>query len=355
MKKKIPGLTLFLLILGYSNILCSKEASDIFLPEAAQAPSEYNSLVQAASLNTQLITVSAKETSEFILLKSISANSKSTINVFSGNNGLFITNEIDRKVNTKIMEQLNASVLTSSKLLVNTDNSLPKDFSPKNLKDISHGKVKLEYPGLKLIPQTLDALYSMVDAANKEGINGFIINSAYRSLSSQQIIFDSNLNSYKKTSKTLEEAYAKTRLLVALPGSSEHHTGLALDIFSVNGRHRNDFEGTKEQIWLNQNLYKFGFILRYPKDKAKETSCTYEPWHIRFVGSSLSTYITENNLCLEEFYKKLLADELLENSQSFFMRVKSGQRVYVSPELLNNVNLETVNKENELLTVKKLF
>ncbi len=362
MKKQILGLAVFLLVLGFSNILCSNEAIDNFMPETVPALAEYYALASAASLNPQEKTISIKtqhdpkeETSEFILLKSLPANNKGTINIFTKDNGLFITKTSAGKINTKTMKQLSINASSSSKLLVNKDNPLPKYFVPKNLTGISPERVKLEYSGLKLIPKTLDALYSMVDDAKKKGIKGFIINSAYRSLSSQQIIFDSNLNSFKKTSKTYEEAYAKTRLLVALPGSSEHHTGLALDIFSVNGRHRNDFEGTKEQIWLNQNLYKYGFIIRYPKDKTTETSSTYEPWHIRFVGTSLSTYMTENNLCLEEFYNKILADEMLENSQYLFMRVKSSQKVYVSPELLDDVKLETVNKENGLLTVGKLF
>lgn len=276
------------------------------------------------------------------------------ISVLQRDNTFYLTAATPDSINTASMKELIIEQDCTLKLLINKDNPLPKDFSPKSLTPISASKVKLEYPDLKLIPCTLDALYSMAAAAKEDGIKGFIINSAYRSISIQQFIFNSNLENFKKTSKTYEEAFSRTRQLVALPGNSEHHTGLSLDIFSVNGRHRKDFEGTKEQIWLDKNLHRFGFIIRYPSDKTQITGSVYEPWHIRYVGVSLSTYLAENDLCLEEFYEKTFKGEILENSSSVFIGVGSGQKVYIDSHLLDNVSLEIVNKDNSLLTVAKI-
>ncbi len=290
---------------------------------------------------------------EAALLYSLESDNDKIINIFNVDNSFYFTSSAHFNGHMGELKEVVPNPSSTSKLLVNKDNPLPGNYEPEGLTAISSGKVRLEYAGLKLIPPTLNALYSMVAAARKDGVKGFIINSAYRSLASQQQIFDANLNSYKKTSKTMEEAIEKTRLLVALPGNSEHHTGLAIDIFSINGRHRDDFEGTREQVWLNGNLYKYGFIIRYPRDKTKETNSTYEPWHIRYVGLPLSSYMQEKNLCLEEFYNKLFSDHILESGSYLFMQVKAGERVFIDENLTVDPALERVNSQNMLLTVKK--
>ncbi|WP_313563678.1 M15 family metallopeptidase [Ruminiclostridium cellobioparum] len=278
--------------------------------------------------------------------------SQEPVNIYGRNNNIYITSHELNEINLKALKQIETDNTAGSKLLVNKDNPLPENFIPQNLVNIDSGKVKLEYQELKLLPVTLKALYSMVEAAKEDGVKGFIINSAYRSLTTQQQIFDANLSGFKKSSKTYEEAYAKTRQLVALPGNSEHHTGLAADIFSVSGRHRNDFNGTKEQVWLNTNLQKYGFIIRYPQDKTKETNAVYEPWHIRYVGIPLSIYMKERNLCLEEFYSKIFSGEVLGDNESAFMGIKKTQQVFTDEELTSKVSLERINEDNALLTLQ---
>lgn len=93
---------------------------------------------------------------------------------------------------------------------------------------------------------------------------------------------------------------------VALPGRSEHQTGLSLDIVAV------DYpvldvtqERRKEQQWLMKNSWKYGFILRYPKDKTSITKIGYEPWHYRYVGRKAAREMKKKNLCLEEYIDKL--------------------------------------------------
>ena len=284
------------------------------------------------------------------LYKTIFSNG-TALNIYLKDTVLYLTSSKMAASHTAFMKEIKTDSGKSSKLLVNRENTLPKDYSPKELTKISPKEVKLEYSDLKLAPTALKALYTMIEAAKKDGIKGFLVNSAYRSVSSQQQIFDYNLNSFRKSSKTEVEAFAKTRQLVALPGNSEHHTGLALDLFSINGRHRTDFEGTKEQVWLSKNLADYGFILRYPRDKTEITECVYEPWHIRYVGKPLSLYIKENNLCLEEFYNKIFRGEVLRDDKSIFLLLPKEKTVFCDKALLSKAVIEKINENNSLLTV----
>ena len=274
-----------------------------------------------------------------------------TLNIYLKDKVLYLTSSKFADIYTASMNEIKIGSESSSKLLVNRENTLPSNYSPKVLTKISSKEVKLEYSDLKLTPTALKAFYEMLKAARKDGTKGFIVNSAYRSVSSQQQIFDFNLNSFRKNSKTEVEAFAKTRQLVALPGNSEHHTGLALDLFSINGRHRSDFEGTKEQVWLNNNLADYGFIIRYPKDKTEITECVYEPWHIRYVGKQLSLYIMENNLCLEEFYDKIFRGEVLRDDKSIFLLIPKEKTVFCDKALLSKAVIEKINENNSLLTI----
>jgi len=98
----------------------------------------------------------------------------------------------------------------------------------------------------------------------------------------------------------------KAAKYVALPGQSEHQTGLAMDVTSesANWGLSNNFGETNEGKWLKDNCYKYGFILRYPEGKEDITGYNYEPWHIRYVGKKVSTYIYTNNITLEEFFSE---------------------------------------------------
>lgn len=96
--------------------------------------------------------------------------------------------------------------------------------------------------------------------------------------------------------------------MVALPGRSEHQLGLAVDITTkkLDFQLEEAFEDTKEGQWLLNNAYKYGFIFRYHRGKENITGYTYEPWHYRYIGNlEVSKYCHDNNLTLEEIYKKL--------------------------------------------------
>jgi hypothetical protein len=109
---------------------------------------------------------------------------------------------------------------------------------------------------------------------------------------------------YNGYSREKAEQVAATR--VAPPGTSEHNTGLAVDILSGDYYYHHStmeesFEYDAEAIWMAEHCAEYGFILRYPKGKQDVTGIIFEPWHFRYVGVEIATYIMENNLTLEEY------------------------------------------------------
>ena len=132
-----------------------------------------------------------------------------------------------------------------------------------------------------------NALSTLQQAAKKSGFSLPLI-SGYRSYSTQNTIYNNYI-------KKWGQEYTDT--VSARPGHSEHQTGLAFDV----GKLSNSYGETKEGKWLKENCYKYGFILRYLKDKEHITGYAYEPWHIRYVGVDVATEIMQKNLTLEEY------------------------------------------------------
>lgn len=144
------------------------------------------------------------------------------------------------------------------------------------------------------------AANKMFEAAKTEGFGGYIINSAYRSVETQTVIWQNRMSQ--------DPSYGSdpyNRPVKAMPGDrSEHSTGLALDILCETHNSADDaFGNTVEAKWLAEHAHRFGFILRYPKDKETITGVIYEPWHFRYVGIEAATEIYEQGLCLEEYLK----------------------------------------------------
>ena len=138
------------------------------------------------------------------------------------------------------------------------------------------------------------ALSKMFRAAEKKGIILYGV-SGYRSYERQKSIYSRNVALHGKKA---------TDSLSAKPGSSEHQTGLTIDVSasSVGCLLTERFGSTKEGRWLAKNAHKYGYIIRYPKGKTKLTGYSYEPWHIRYVGVSYASYLKKNKLTLEELY-----------------------------------------------------
>ena len=157
-------------------------------------------------------------------------------------------------------------------MIVNKKYSLPASYNPGKLTD-----------------EFMNAFYEMQAAAELDNIYLFVA-SGFRSYEYQVDLY----NYYVKIDgKELADTYS------ARPGHSEHQTGLTADINSSD----ESFEGTPEAIWLDQNCYKYGFIVRYPKGKESITGYEYEPWHLRYVGKEFSNKIHElGGISLEEYF-----------------------------------------------------
>ena len=128
------------------------------------------------------------------------------------------------------------------------------------------------------------------------------LSSGYRSYERQKYLFVEMIQDNLALGYKYEDAYTNTKSLRNIPGTSEHQTGLAADILSVNYLEMDEgFADTKEGKWLKENAARFGFILRYPKDKEAITGTQFEPWHYRYVGVEDATKIMEQGVCLEEY------------------------------------------------------
>jgi len=176
--------------------------------------------------------------------------------------------------------------------LINQAHPLADDF------DVTAKKVSGTY---SMDVRCADYMISMIADAKSAGINLNIV-SAYRSLDKQTANFNADVKKYEGQGMTHDEAYKETAKNIAIPGQSEHNAGLAADILSNDYTSLDSgFENTKAFSWLNENAYKYGFILRYPKDKTDITLINYEPWHYRFVGVEYAKKIKDSGLCLEEY------------------------------------------------------
>ena len=173
-------------------------------------------------------------------------------------------------------------------MLVNKFYHLKEDYVPENIVDASK---TYAYDENSATEETISAFKKMYVKAKSEGLN-LIITSSYRTYKDQDRIW----NSYAiRESEEWADAYA------ARPGYSEHQTGLALDIVTYKSTMDN-FDETPEAKWLADNAYKYGFILRYPKDKENLTGYDYEPWHYRYVGVENAKKIYKEGITFEEYY-----------------------------------------------------
>ncbi len=180
-------------------------------------------------------------------------------------------------------------------VFVNKEYALPGDYIPTDLEvpdvpfDISY------YDDRKLLRQVAArALEDLFSGASQLGYTLYGV-SGYRSYERQYKIFTNNI---------VTKGKAHTIKYSAVPGTSEHQTGLSIDVSikSINYKLSAEFGKTDEGKWLEEHAHEYGYIIRYPKGKADITGYAYEPWHIRYVGKDLATYIYENSLTLDEYY-----------------------------------------------------
>jgi D-alanyl-D-alanine carboxypeptidase len=180
-------------------------------------------------------------------------------------------------------------------LLVNAQHSLPEGFEV-SLTELKNGQAVDErcYPDLQ----------QMMDDCRAAGLQPLIC-SSYRTQERQQELFDNKVARLKQQGLSDEEAYAQAATVIAVPGTSEHQTGLAVDIVDYSNQNLDESqESTPVQQWLHDNCGRYGFILRYLKDKAAITGISYESWHYRYVGREAAQAMDEQGLCLEEYLER---------------------------------------------------
>lgn len=175
-------------------------------------------------------------------------------------------------------------------VLVNKNNQLKSNYVPNDLESIS-----LKYSNADKYLRSIAR--EQFEKLSQDAVNlGYriVAVSAYRDYNYQNELFN-----YYVKEKGLEYALDCS----AKPGHSEHQTGLAVDVEGSN-RDYDNFVDSKEYNWMKDNAHKYGFILRYPKGKEHITGFKFEPWHYRYVGINLATYLYQNNLTLEEYFEK---------------------------------------------------
>lgn len=181
-----------------------------------------------------------------------------------------------------------------SQLIVNKFYSLPSDYQPAKLVKIKNWYA---YDSAKQMDEeAYYAFISMYNAAKEEGLS-LVINSSYRTYQEQEEIYNDYKNRY---GSEYADGYA------ARPGHSEHQTGLVIDIAIDSGYDNTTFDTSPKYAWLQNNAHKYGYILRYPKDKEHITGYSYESWHYRYVGIEIATYIYEHNITFDEYYAYFL-------------------------------------------------
>lgn len=177
-------------------------------------------------------------------------------------------------------------------LLVNLWNPLPEQYT-----------VKLEKldNGLQIAAEARPALEKMLSDCEAAGMDVTVC-SAYRTESTQNRLYQNKIARLRAAGYSREEALAEAGRWVAPPGTSEHQTGLAVDIMATDYPVLDEKQAqTEEQQWLMEHCWEYGFILRYPTDKSSVTGIGYEPWHYRYVGQETAASIYERGLCLEEY------------------------------------------------------
>lgn len=189
--------------------------------------------------------------------------------------------------NVKVASTINGFEL----ILVNKDNYLPRN----SLKDREYVEL---WNGQKVDSAMYPDLQAMFDDLRADGLDP-IVTWGFRSKETQEDLFNSNVEELMNDNMSYDDAYAQTARSIAIPGTSEHELGLAVDI--KNQDNYND----ALYSWLENNSYKYGFILRYPYNKTEITGIVFEPWHFRFVGHEHAKKIHEQGLTLEEYVNQL--------------------------------------------------
>lgn len=205
-------------------------------------------------------------------------------------NSSYEAEEVVMRVNTHIDRDFYTDVKIvddpdDAFVLVNKYYEVPQDYEPSDLVSVGNGQ--------RMRSEAAEHVNKLLKDINADGLY-LQAQSGFRSIDLQTRLY----NNY-----VARDGVKKADTYSARPGSSEHHTGLAIDL-SHDGTLEETFEDTKQFEWLDKNAHKYGLILRYPKDKVYMTGYMYEPWHYRYVGEEAATLIKNEGITYEEYCVK---------------------------------------------------
>lgn len=289
---KIPYLILLiLLILGfkYLNIdSVTKSETYLELEEIGYSSDEITNILKLDEDYIESITNLEYEENVYELMTEkyfILSNLERYINLIKTTNIKDVIELVNTDRDYSFYTNIQSTNLDKDYLmLVNKYHNLDNDYVPNNLVNVINGNGQV----LNIVNNELTEMYN---DAKELGLNLFA-QSNYRSYSRQETLYNNYVKSKGQVAADRESAR---------PGHSEHQTGLAID-FIIPGQTLEQFYLSNEFIWLKDNSYKYGFILRYPEDKENITGYIYEPWHYRYVGKEVAQYIYENDLTFDEYY-----------------------------------------------------
>jgi len=283
MKRKLKIKKLNLIIIILSLILCSiLIINTVSLFQNKQSPEEIELNKKLKKLNN----IDKK-------IKYFNYNKIDRYITYKNKNKTLSNKKVITHVNIGIDQppyknSIETTYLNKIYILVNKYNHLSEQYIPKDLELVSN-----EYStgNVQLVKEAKNQFEIMSSSAKKENLN-VIAFSGYRDYTYQKNLYNTYL---QKDSQEKVDTYS------ARAGYSEHQTGLSVDIYNGIDDY-NNFEQTKEFKWLKNNAHKYGFILRYPKNKELETTYQYESWHYRYVGIDIATYIKKHNISFDEYY-----------------------------------------------------
>ena len=208
-------------------------------------------------------------------------------------------------------------------LLVNPWNTVPEGYEIQ-LATLSNG--------LQVDERIYDDLDDMLTDCREAGLSP-IVCSAYRTEATQTRLYNNKVARVRASGVPEDQVEAEAARWVAKPGTSEHQTGLALDIVAASYQILDEKqEDTAEQKWLMENSWKYGFILRYPSEKSDITGIGYEPWHYRYVGKAAAADIYRTGVCLEEYLSQRVPAAELTPAQTVRQAAPASGAMETAPQ-----------------------
>jgi len=193
-------------------------------------------------------------------------------------------------------------------ILVNKENPIDESFIPSDLYDVENSRSGRTERMQRTAAMALEALFLEAEAnginVGKNANGQLNVMSGYRSYAYQEQIFNTYVQEKIDDGMSEDDAIREVLTFSAMPGTSEHQTGLCVDMHTLSSADES-FKNTSEYKWLKENAHKFGFIIRFPSGKEDITGYSFEPWHYRYVGVYHATKIYQSGLCLEEYLPTL--------------------------------------------------